>query len=61
VKVSEKIQAIVAIRPEATIALLALEIGVSRRTIERGLKALQDQGRLRRVGPDKGGHWEVLS
>jgi ATP-dependent DNA helicase RecG len=32
---------------------------MSRRGIAKQIKKLQDEGRLRRVGPDKGGHWEV--
>jgi predicted HTH transcriptional regulator len=47
--------------PEATIADLAAVIGVSDSTIERNLKALQGQNRIRRIGPDKGGRWGVVS
>ena len=47
--------------PEATIADLAEAIGVTSRTIERHLKRLQEGGLLRRIGPDKGGSWEVLA
>jgi ATP-dependent DNA helicase RecG len=32
---------------------------MSRRGIAKQIKKLQDEGRLHRVGPDKGGHWEV--
>jgi ATP-dependent DNA helicase RecG len=32
---------------------------MSRRGIAKQIKKLQEDGRLRRVGPDKGGHWEV--
>ena len=46
--------------PEATIADLAAVIGVSDRTIERNLKTLQGQNHIRRIGPDKGGRWEVV-
>jgi len=46
--------------PKATIPDLASVIGVSDRTIERNLKTLQGQNRLRRIGPDKGGHWDVV-
>jgi predicted HTH transcriptional regulator len=42
-----------------TIADLAEAIGVTTRTIERNIQKLQSAGRLRRVGPDKGGWWEV--
>ena len=39
---------------------LSAAIGMSRRTISREVKALLQQGTIRRVGPDKGGHWEVV-
>ena len=42
-----------------TIPELASLIGVTERSIERNIKKLQEQGRLCRVGPAKGGHWEV--
>ena len=35
-------------------------IHISRRTIARMLKNLHENGIIRRVGPDKGGHWEVI-
>ena len=59
-KTSEKILAIVTLHPEVTIAELAERIGVAARSIERNLKNLHLQGRLKRVGPDRGGHWEVV-
>lgn len=43
-----------------TIAELARMTGITTRTIERNLQGLQAKGKLRRVGPDKGGHWEVI-
>jgi len=43
-----------------TIPELAHMIGISTRSIERNLQKLQKDGRLRRIGPPKGGHWEVL-
>lgn len=42
-----------------TIPELAALIGVTERSIERNIKKLQEPGRLRRIGPAKGGHWEV--
>lgn len=44
-----------------TVAHLAAAIGVNKRTIERNLKRLQEKGRIRRVGPAKGGHWEIVN
>jgi ATP-dependent DNA helicase RecG len=32
---------------------------MARSGIAKQIKKLQDEGKLRRVGPDKGGHWEV--
>ncbi len=58
-KVSGKILAVVRSDPNITIPELAKLAGVSSRTIERNLWKLQGQGLLRRVGPAKGGHWEL--
>jgi ATP-dependent DNA helicase RecG len=34
-------------------------IGVSRQSIAKHIAKLKEQGVIRRIGPDKGGHWEV--
>ena len=39
---------------------LANFFGVNERTIRRDLQILQREGFIRHVGPDKGGHWEVI-
>ena len=39
--------------------VLAGLIGISRRKIQDHLAKLKDKGILKRIGPDKGGHWEV--
>lgn len=39
---------------------LATALELSTRAIEKQLRKMQNSGRLRRIGPDKGGHWEVL-
>ena len=46
--------------PKLSAKELASDLGLSERTLMRRLAELQSSGRLRRVGPDKGGHWEVL-
>ncbi len=43
-----------------TSASLAEYFGVNERTIRRDLRFLQEHNFLRHVGPDKGGHWEVV-
>ena len=58
-KTSEKILRFLADDPTLTIAILAEQCGVSARSIERNLKTLQQNGALERIGPDKGGYWEV--
>ena len=42
-------------------AEIAMKLGVSSRAIEKRLKVLREKGIIRRVGPDKGGHWEVIN
>ena len=46
--------------PGITRARLAKEVGLTVRGVERNLALLKKQGRLRRIGGNKGGHWEVL-
>jgi ATP-dependent DNA helicase RecG len=43
-----------------TLAEVAEEIGKSLRAVERATAKLADDGRIRYVGPRKGGHWEIL-
>ncbi|WP_319924557.1 HTH domain-containing protein [Xenorhabdus littoralis] len=56
---SQKILSVIAVCPAITIIQLADELEVSRRTIERNIKILQDIGRLVRVGAKKGGYWRI--
>ena len=39
---------------------LAEYLGISRRAVAKHIAALQSLGLLRRIGPDKGGYWEVV-
>ena len=45
---------------ELSIPELAMHLGKSESAIERAIRKLRESGQLIRVGPDKGGHWEVL-
>lgn len=54
-RVFEKLQADGHLTKEA----LAHQVGLSRATVTRALKALQDSGYITRVGSDKTGHWET--
>lgn len=53
------IEAIIA-NPNVTIPILQEMTGLSRNGIKKALNRLKAQGIIRRVGPDKGGHWELL-
>jgi predicted HTH transcriptional regulator len=59
-KTSGKILSILKQEKHLTIPELARLIGVTERSIERNIRKLQDQGLLRRIGPAKGGYWEVI-
>ena len=47
-------------RPQSTQSDVVAFIGVNRSAIQRHLSNLKTTGRFRRIGPDKGGHWEVV-
>lgn len=47
-------------KPEITAKEIANSIGIAPRNVQVHIKKLQEQGFIRRVGPDKGGHWEVI-
>ena len=35
-------------------------LGITRSTVQKHINNLKRAGRLSRIGPDKGGHWEVV-
>jgi predicted HTH transcriptional regulator len=59
-KTSVKILQAILENAEITIADLADRVGITTRSVERNIRKLQEEKRLRRIGRDKGGHWEVL-
>ena len=59
-KTSQKIIDLIKEDPYISTSRMAEVIGIDRRNIARNIKKLQDQGIIRRVGPDKGGFWEIL-
>ena len=59
VKTSVKILETIKSNDQITISELAEIIGVTTRSIERNIQNLQQEGKLVRIGPDKGGHWEI--
>lgn len=43
-----------------TVPNMAQHLGLTTRAVEKQLAKLKEEGRLRRVGPNKGGHWQIL-
>ena len=46
--------------PNITGAVIADRLGISRRAVTKQIAALKSKGLVKRIGPDKGGHWEVM-
>ena len=40
---------------------LAAMCSLSERQVQRIMTKLKEQGVIRRIGPDKGGHWEIIA
>lgn len=58
-KSSQKIIDTIKENPSVTIGELAIQLEISDRAIKKQLFKLKEKGLLKRIGPDKGGHWEV--
>jgi ATP-dependent DNA helicase RecG len=58
-KSSQKIIEFMRNDPTITIADLALRVGITDRAIKKQIEKLKAQDRIRRIGPDKGGRWQV--
>ena len=57
-EVLERIIELIKASPDITQQEISSRLGMARSTLNLKLSALKASGRLRRVGPDKGGHWE---
>ena len=60
-KTEDMILAMVQGKSEISIPEMAATLGITPRAVEKQIRQLKARGRLRRVGPAKGGRWEVLS
>ena len=56
----EKIITLMDENPYITQKELSLAIGLSRRGIEKNISKLKTEGKIKRIGPAKGGHWEIF-
>ena len=59
-KTEQKVLAAISSFPDYSYERLAEYCHLSRPTIARTIKTLQSRGRIRRIGSDKAGHWEVI-
>ncbi|MDP2943117.1 MAG: winged helix-turn-helix transcriptional regulator [Candidatus Omnitrophota bacterium] len=60
-KSSEKIIRAIMENPAVSAQELANMFALSSRAIEKHLSNLKEKGLLKRIGPDRGGHWEVVT
>ena len=60
-KSSQKILALISENSEISSRELATHLGITERAVKKQIATLKATGKLRRVGPDKGGHWEVVN
>ena len=59
-KTSGKIIELILQNSSITIPEMALQIGITERSVERNIRKLQTEGKLKRFGPAKGGYWLVV-
>ena len=46
--------------PSLSIPEIAEKINKSKSAVERAIRKLREEGRLKRIGPAKGGHWKII-
>ena len=59
-KTTQKIIELIKDNQTISIEEMADKCGLTRDGIKYQIRKLKQAGHLRRIGPDKGGHWEVL-
>ena len=55
----ELIVSLMIANPKVTTKDMMKATGLSRRGVEYQLNKLKDSGRIERIGPDKGGYWQL--
>ncbi|MFZ2809020.1 MAG: winged helix-turn-helix transcriptional regulator [Desulfosalsimonadaceae bacterium] len=60
-KTTQKILVVLAVNPSFSRREIAKSLGdISEDSVKYHLEKLKASGRIRRIGPDKGGYWEVV-
>ena len=60
-KSNQKILDAMRAQPDVTIEVLQQITGLSESGVKKVIRQLRNNGLIRRIGPNKGGHWEVIS
>jgi predicted HTH transcriptional regulator len=58
--IEESILSLLGKQPSLTERAMAVALEKSFSTVARTVRKLREEGRLRHVGPKKGGHWEIM-
>jgi ATP-dependent DNA helicase RecG len=61
VKSRVKVLGVIKENSAVTIPEIAQTLGLSIKGVEKIIRTLKQEDRLRRIGPDKGGHWEIVA
>ncbi len=59
--IADTIVALIKENPRHSARSLGESIGISNKSVEKQLARLKSQGVIRRIGPDKGGFWEIVT
>jgi len=59
-KTENQVFAFLSDNPEITIPELAEKLGLTTRAVEKQIAKLREKGRLRRIGPARGGRWQTI-
>ena len=59
-KSSEKILNYMQENKKITISELSQKLGISTRAVEKHIPKLKQQGKIKRISPDRGGYWEIV-
>ena len=59
-KTTQKILELIMEQNEITTAEMAETLGLSRSAIAKSIAWLKQNGKIKRIGPDKGGHWQLI-
>lgn len=60
-KTREKILDLLGKQPFFTAAELAKELSITEKAVEWQIKQLKEKKIIKRIGPNKGGHWEIIN